>query len=104
MIQGMVNDPTVLLQKSMKVASHTSVLVHMSYLSSDRVSKGKKIEGFLRRNNVVTEKEKKTMKPDTCKVDYEPVKIFHEPEHIQEHCDAFQNEAYRMFRPCNPSS
>ena len=78
----------------MKVASHTSVLVHMSYLSSDRVSKGKKIEGLLRRNNVITEKEEKPTKPDTCKVDYEPVKVFHEPENIQEHFDAFQEELW----------
>ena len=96
MVTGMVNDPMVPLQELTKVACHTSVSAHMAYMSSERVSEGKKIEGLLHRNNVVTEKEKKPTKSDTCKVDYEPVKVFYESENTEEEFDAFQEE-YRLL-------
>ena len=79
-IQGMVNDPNVPLQESMKAARHSSVSVHLAYMSSDFVTEGKKIAGLLRRNNAVQEPKKEEVpKPlDTCKSKstHEPIKIF----------------------------
>ena len=80
MVQGMVNDPTVPMQESMKVAHHTSVSAHMGYMSSDRVSKDRKIEALLHRNNVVRQQEEeKPAMSDTCKPDYKPFEVFCEP-------------------------
>ena len=73
MVQGMVNDPTVPMQELMKAARHTSISAHVGYTSSDRVSKGRKIEALLRRNNVVGQEEEKPTMSDTCKKDYKPV-------------------------------
>lgn len=97
MVTGMVNNPMVPLQELTKVACYTSVSAHIAYMSSERVSEGKKIEGLLRRNNVVTEKEETPTKSDTCcKVDYEPVKVFYKSENTEEEFDAFQEE-YRLL-------
>ena len=81
MVQGMVrNDPMVPMRESMKAVRHTSVSKHMGYTSSDRVREGKKIDVLLRRNNVVRQEVEKPAMSDMCKTDYEPVKVFHEPE------------------------
>ena len=92
MVQGMVNDPTVPLQESMKASRHTSISAHMGYTSSDRVSEGRKISALLRRNNAVVQEEEKPAMSVTCKTDYKPVEVFREPENTQDEFAIFKEE------------
>ena len=75
MVQGMVNDPTVSIQESMKASRHTSMSAHMGYTLSDKVSEERKIEALLRRNNIVGQDEEKPTMSDTHKKDYKPVEV-----------------------------
>ena len=74
-IQGMVNDPNVTLQESMKAARHSNVSAHLAYM-----------------------KEEVPKPLDTCmsKSTHEPIKIFEEPENTQDELAAFQEE-YRQL-------
>jgi len=100
MVQGMVNDPTVPMQESMKAARHTSVSVHMGYTSSDRVSEGRKIDALLRRNNVVKQEEENLLCLTRARQNTNPSKSFAS-------CFSGRVRACRMFRPmgrCHASS
>ena len=52
-VTGMVNDPTVPLQESMRASRHQSISAHMAYTETDKISEGMKIASLLRRNNAM---------------------------------------------------
>jgi hypothetical protein len=49
-ISGMVNDPTVPIQESMKAARHTSVSAHLAYMQSNKATATARISHLIKRN------------------------------------------------------